>query len=317
MSFKTFLEFIRIQAKSASLLPFLFGLAFTIYYFGTVNWVNTVVYFVGQMSIAFFVTGFNNVQDYYLAKDLHYRDTYNIIGRKHLDPKKALRLMLMFLVIACAIGAWLVYRTNLLLLFIGGAAILVAIFYTYGPVPFSRIPVGEVLSGFTEGLGTIFIVIYVNTNVDLLAALHLSWSGRFIIDGNFWNLLTILLVGLPIVIFDGTVMFADNICDLAQDQKNDRYTLPFYLGKERALKIYHWIPVFPYLLVALGMALRVLPWTAVIVLLDIPLIRSGWKAFSQKQVKEETFIYSIRNLLSFGGLEIIGLLLGILIDAIW
>ncbi|MEL1206182.1 hypothetical protein AADX86_12410, partial [Staphylococcus epidermidis] len=85
----------------------------------------TIVYFVAQFSIVLFVTGFNNVMDYYKAVDLDYRAQTNIIGRKHLSPTKALHLMLYFLLFSMAAGIWLVWQTNILLLLIGGACIFV------------------------------------------------------------------------------------------------------------------------------------------------------------------------------------------------
>ncbi len=96
MSFKTFLEFVRIEVKTASVLPLILGIVYCWYVNGQLNPVTTVVYFVAQFSIALFVTGFNNVMDYYKAVDLDYRAQTNIIGRKHLSPTKALHLMLYF-----------------------------------------------------------------------------------------------------------------------------------------------------------------------------------------------------------------------------
>ena len=115
MTFKIFLEFIRLNAKAASGAVF-YCILFSIYYFHAFNWINSLIYLVAQVAIALFVTGFNNVQDYYLAKDLHYRDTYNIVGREHLSPRRSLNLMLAMLATAIILGLVLVVRTNLLLL---------------------------------------------------------------------------------------------------------------------------------------------------------------------------------------------------------
>jgi 1,4-dihydroxy-2-naphthoate octaprenyltransferase len=94
LTWPLFLELIRLPAKAASLLPFLFGVSYAWVHYHQLNWGNTLIYFVGQMSIALFVTGFNNVQDFYKAKDDHYRATQNILGREHLNPKRILNLML-------------------------------------------------------------------------------------------------------------------------------------------------------------------------------------------------------------------------------
>ena len=58
--------------------------------------------------------------------------------------------MLYFLLFSMAAGIWLVWQTNILLLLIGGACIIVSVFYTFVPDPLSRMPVGELLSGVTE-----------------------------------------------------------------------------------------------------------------------------------------------------------------------
>lgn len=53
MTFKLFLEFIRLNAKTASAIPFILGLLYSIYYFQSVDWLNSLIYFIAQMAIAF------------------------------------------------------------------------------------------------------------------------------------------------------------------------------------------------------------------------------------------------------------------------
>ena len=129
-----------------------------------------------------------------MAKDLHYRDTYNIVGREHLSPRRSLNLMLAMLATAIILGLVLVVRTNLLLLFMGAAAIGVAIFYTYGPVPFSRFPLGELLSGCVEGFGVFFLSVYMNVATPVLAGFKFAWP-QFAIVGNLENILVMILGG--------------------------------------------------------------------------------------------------------------------------
>ena len=307
LTWPLFWELIRLPAKAASLLPFLFGVSYAWVHYQQLNWGNTVVYFVGQMSIALFVTGFNNVQDFYKAKDAKYRATQNIIGRERLSPRRILALMLAFLALACGCGLWLVARTNLSLLMIGGAAIFVAIFYTFGPVPLSRIPSGEVLAGLCEGFGTIFIAVFVNVQPRPVTLAVLGGAFRFGIDLRMC--LELLLVALPIVILDGTVMFADNICDLAQDERNQRFTLPYYLGKKRALAVYPWLPRAAYAMIGLAVLLRLLPWPTIAVWLLWPLVVRNTHGFLQKQSKAETFNLAIKTLLLTAAAEVVMLLL--------
>ncbi|WP_125705173.1 UbiA family prenyltransferase [Lacticaseibacillus daqingensis] len=311
LTWPLFIELIRLPAKLASLLPFLFGCAYAWLTFHQLNWGNTLVYFVGQMSIALFVTGFNNVQDFYKAKDDHYRATQNIIGREHLDPRRILALMLTFLLIACLSGVILVWRTDLSLLLIGGAAIFVAIFYTYGPVPLSRVPSGEVLAGLCEGFGTIFIAVFVNVVPHPVTLALIGRQFTFSVDvALVWQL---FIVALPIVCFDAATMFADNICDLDQDLRNQRFTLPYYLGKPRALKVYPWLPAAAYGAIVLAVLLRYLPWPMLVVLALWPLAWRNTKRFLAKQSKRETFGTAIDTMLKTFGAEVVVLIvLGLL-----
>lgn len=311
MTFKLFLEFIRLNAKTASAIPFILGLLYSIYYFQSVDWLNSLIYFIAQMAIAFFVTGFNNVQDYKLAVDQHYRDTYNIIGREHLSPQRALNLMLTFLVVACGLGLILVWRTNLLLLFMGGAGIFVTIFYTFGPIPFSRFPLGELLSGVAEGFGVFFITIYVNVAPERLLGLFFDWP-RFMINGNLLTLIILVLVGLPNIFTVANVMFADNMSDLPQDIRNQRYTLPYYLGIKRALWLYDALLYLCFASVTVSAILRLLPPESLLVWLVLPRIRKNSRIFHREQIKETTFETAIQNLMLFQGVQIGALVVAIL-----
>nr|WP_246287448.1 UbiA family prenyltransferase [Lacticaseibacillus absianus] len=286
----------------ASLLPFALGVSYAWYARGQFDAVNTAVYFVGQMSIAIFVTGFNNVQDWFKSQDPAYRAKGNIIGTAHLSPYRVLALMLTFLVVACGAGAFLVWRTDLSLLLVGGAAILIAVCYTFGPVPLSRLPIGEVASGLTEGLGTIFIAYYVNVTP---YPLTLRLSGRgFIATADLQVLLTILVVALPIVILDGTIMFANNICDIDEDIVNQRQTLAVLLGHDRSLRLYPWLPVAAFACLTLGVGLRLLPWPMLLVWGVWPRIRRNVRKFLQVQVRRLTFNTAVGNLLMTAGAEV-------------
>ncbi|WP_367369930.1 UbiA family prenyltransferase [Latilactobacillus curvatus] len=316
MSFKTFLEFVRIEVKTASVLPLILGIVYCWYVNGQLNPVTTVVYFVAQFSIALFVTGFNNVMDYYKAVDLDYRAQTNIIGRKHLSPTKALHLMLYFLLFSMAAGIWLVWQTNILLLLIGGACIFVAVFYTFGPVPLSRMPVGELLSGVTESFGAFFIMVYVNVPSDSIMALHFDWP-TFTLKGQLPTLLSLCLIGAIIAIPTSNIMLADNICDLDQDRRNERYTLPHYLGTTWALRLYNTLIWFSLVAVVVAVITKVLPIELLLLLLLIPVILRNNRRFNTRQLKDVTFITAIQNAMAINISLIVSLLLAIVRTTWW
>lgn len=300
---RLFLELIRLPVKLASAMPFVLGVLYAWYDQRGFNGVNTLIYFVGQLSIACFVTGFNNVQDYYKSKDEHYRQKGNIIGTDHLNPRRVMALMLALLAVAVLAGLILVWRTNLVLLLIGGAAIGIAIFYTFGPMPISRLPIGEVVSGVTEGFGTFFIAYFVNVPNRPLA-LDLSWQS-FSLYGSVPVLAKLVLVAAPIIILDGNIMFANNIGDIQEDITNHRATMAVYLGHDRALAIYRWVPVAAYAAIIAAVFLHVMPLATLLVLLLWPLIHRNIARFLQVQVRRLTFKTAVNNLLLTAGAEVL------------
>ncbi|MBA1392787.1 1,4-dihydroxy-2-naphthoate prenyltransferase [Lactobacillus sp. XV13L] len=325
-----FLELVRLNAKLASLMPYLFGVLFAYFYFHTFNWQNSLIYLVAQGAIALFVTGFNNVQDYRLAKSKDFQEEHNLIGNRNLSPTLVMNLMLGLLLLASALGIWLTARTDLFILLIGGPGILVTIFYTYGPVPFSRIPIGELLAGLVEGLGVTFLAIYVNVPASQLASLTLSWPS-FALSGNLANLLIVFWVALPQIFLNAAIMLADNTSDLQQDLVNGRHTLPSYIGVPTALKLFTFLSLAPYAAVVLGIVFRILPIWQLLVFITLPKVYHNVQKFHKKQTKDMTFwvdkdniqhrepnTFDLvpQNLLVFQGMQIIGLIIGILLPQV-
>ncbi len=52
-------------------------------------------------------------------------------------------------------------------------------------------------------------------------------------------------------------MLANNICDLEEDKKNERYTLVHYLGKARALKLFIAMNVLAFVAIIASVALNI------------------------------------------------------------
>ena len=109
------------------MLPFVLGISYAGWAFQQFSWVNSLIYGLAQLAIALFVTGFNNVQDYFKAKDQSYQQRQNIIGREHLSPWGMLALTIVILLVSVILGIILVMRTNLSLLVIGAIGVGVAI----------------------------------------------------------------------------------------------------------------------------------------------------------------------------------------------
>ena len=198
MSINTFLKLVEIQTKLASLFPFLLGTLFATYYFDSFSPINTLLFFLSMIIFDMTTTAINNLMDYQKAKDEGYKDEVNIIGQEKLSEKLVVRLIVAMLVIAFLLGIILVFRTNIILLLIGAVCFFIGIFYTFGPVPISRMPLGEPISGLTMGFGIFFIAAFVNVEPGTL--LSLAFEGtRFIVEGDMVLILSLFLVSLPAV----------------------------------------------------------------------------------------------------------------------
>ena len=319
MSLKIFLELVEIRTKLASLLPFIIGLLFVIYHFGEFNLLNTTVFFVCMIIFDMTTTSINNYMDWKKAVDdpeFDYKNTRNVIGRRKLDEKTVVITILLMLVVAIALGVWLVYLTTLLVLFIGVLCFTTGIFYTFGPIPLSRLPLGEVFSGVTMGFGIRFLIIYVN-------AYHLEFlrvaynEGGLLIYMGIPELLTIFLISLPGVFTIANVMLANNICDLEEDRSNNRYTLVHYIGREPALKLFKALYLLSYLAIIFAVAIGIFPLSIGIVLFTLVPVIKNIKTFCETQIKSQTFVLSLKNLLLINGATAFALAVALLIEAIF
>lgn len=311
MSIKTFLNLVEIQTKLASLFPFLLGTLFAAYYFNAFNLVNTLLFFAAMLIFDMTTTAINNLMDYQKAKDNGYRDEVNIIGQEKLPEKLVTRLIISMLIISALLGVVLVFRTNIILLIIGAVCFIIGIFYTYGPVPISRMPLGEPISGLTMGFGIFFIAVFVNVAQQNLLSLLFEGS-QFIIEGNILAILSIFFVSLPTVFMIANIMLANNTCDLEQDILNHRYTLPFYIGKKRAVQLFDGLVYASYVVIVIAVALGLLHPVLLLLLGTIIPMRKNLAAYNKKQVKSETFVIAIKNIVLFSSSEVVLLAISLL-----
>ncbi|HPT87472.1 MAG TPA: UbiA family prenyltransferase, partial [Bacillota bacterium] len=105
------------------------------------------------------------------------------------------------------------------------------------------------------------------------------------------------------------IMLANNICDLEQDVKVNRYTLPFYLGKN-ALWLFAALYYIAYLSVIAMVVAGFIPPLSLLLLVSLIPVQKNINLFFKKQKKEETFIVSIKNFLMIIILHILLIYLG-------
>lgn len=304
MTARVFFDLVEIKTKLASLFPFMIGTLFTVYYFHMFDFVNTLIFFCSMLIFDMTTTAINNLMDYQKAKADGYKKEVNIIGQAQISEKLVITLIFTMLATASLLGILLVFRTSILLLFMGGLCFLIGIFYTFGPVPISRMPLGEAVSGITMGFGIFFLSVFVNTESGLLLDLIYQFPD-FNVTGNSLLLIVLLFVSLPLVFLIANIMLANNLCDLEQDISNHRYTLPYYIGKKRGIQLFNILVYASYIVIVVAVLSTLLHPILLLILLTLFPIRKNLQQFNRAQIKEKTFVIAIKNLVLFCGAETI------------
>lgn len=279
-----FLNYVEIRTKITSLFAFLMTLAYLFYQGTSVRWGETVVFFFSMLIFDLATTAINN-----------YIDTKTNGVILPFSRRAAFFIILCLLGVSMALGLYLVILTDVVVLAVGGLCFLCGVFYTYGPLPISRQPLGEVLSGVFYGVLIPFIMLYINMPKGTYFSFALTWESLQL-TFNIFPLISLLLLTLIPTCVTANIMLANNICDVAQDIQVKRYTLPYYL-EEKALDLFALLYYCIYVDIIFLAALRILHPLILLSLITFFPVRKRIQKFRRKQIKSETFMVSIENYL--------------------
>ncbi|MBP1043973.1 prenyltransferase [Vagococcus sp. BWB3-3] len=283
MSWKVFAELVELKAKTASVFPFVLGMAYSWFHYQQVYVGNMLFFFVAMVLFNMAVDILDNYMDYHNATDVHeYKDETNIIGREKLSLPLVRNLMIAFIVVSAVMGIYLASQTSWVILWLGMISYSVGIFYSAGPKPLSSMPVGEVASGLAMGFVIPLICVYLN--IYDLAPFTWQLMGQ------------VLVMSLPAVFAIANLMLANNTCDLEEDILNNRHTLVFYIGKKAAIRLFWFLGLSPFIVVTVAVIIGLVPWLVLGMWLIFPVIFKNISAFSNRQIKLETFPLAIKNL---------------------
>lgn len=172
------------------------------------------------------VNTFNDYYDYVKGSDSaedNVDPTDAVLVYNNVNPRSALMLAVGFLVVAFALGAYVIWQAGWIPLAIGIVGAIVIVLYSAGKTPISYLPIGELMSGFVMG-GLIPLACY-QAITKCFDPIMLVWA-------------------LPTIIGVGLIMLTNNTCDVEKDIESGRKTLPVLLGRSRARTLYHalvWI----------------------------------------------------------------------------
>lgn len=311
MNLKAFISYVELPTKIASVVPFIFGISYSLYKYKQINPLLLLIMFISMICFDMATTAINNYCDY--KNELKHLGDKSSSGNPlfvfNISEKLALTVIFSLLGIATVFGIILAFNTNLLILAIGVLCFFVGIFYTYGPIPISRMPLGEIFSGLFMGGFITFITIYINIFRDQSFGIYIKGE-NITASFNILTIITIGIVALPLITGIANIMLSNNICDLERDIEVNRFTLPYYIGKQTAVRIYGILYYLGYIAIILGMILKILPITCILVLGTFILVNKNISIFNKQQIKSKTFILAIKNFIIISTVYIISVLLG-------
>lgn len=280
---KRFLDYVEIRTKITSIFAFLLTIAFLFYKEQPINWPITLLFFAAMFLFDLATTAINN-----------YIDTKTNGQTLQFTRRIAFLIIFVILGVSTLMGLYLVYLTDIVVLLIGGLCFLCGIFYTFGPVPISRQPLGEILSGIFYGFFIPFILLYINMPGGTY--LTLVWNLQTIsLDIQILPIFTAVILSVIPVCTTANIMLANNICDVERDILVRRYTLPYYLGKKPSLYLFAVLYYGTYLAVIIMVILKLLSPICLISLVSLIPVQKNINTFYRVQDKSSTFVTSIKN----------------------
>lgn len=297
MSIKKFFQLVEIKTKLASSIPFFLGSVYAVYRYESFNFINFIIMFISLIAFDMATTAINNYIDNTKAKK-------NLAAKYGVNESKVLLIIFILLTIATIAGIMLTLNTNVVVLFIGVISFIVGILYTFGPIPISRMPLGELFSGFFMGFLIIFLSAYIHVYDDNIVSF--TYQNNIITVGiNVLEVIFLFLFSIPAIGGIANIMLANNICDLEEDILNNRFTLPYYIGKPMALNLFRLLYYISYFDVVVLVLLNIIPISSLLILLTFAVVNKNIKVFENRPIKNENFVISVKNFAVINLLQIV------------
>ncbi|MBE6903910.1 MAG: prenyltransferase [Ruminococcaceae bacterium] len=271
---KGFLKYVEITTKITSFFPFIMIIVYLLKSGFEIDITKTAVFFLSMLLFDLCTTAINNYTD-----------------KKELTVSKRIALftIIVLLFSSTALGIWLVFLTDISVLILGIICFFCGFIYNCGPIPLSALPLGELFSGLCYGFFIPLILMYINVPSGFLYSFKVG--SEIILTVNTLELLKLILICIAPIFATAGIMLANNICDVEYDIKIGRYTLAYYL-KNKALILFKLL----YFIIFISFIILIfLKKSFIFSLLFFIPVYKNIKTFEEKQIKEETFITSVKN----------------------
>ncbi|MCC5893890.1 MAG: UbiA family prenyltransferase [Alkalibacterium sp.] len=282
MTFKQYILLAQVETTTTSLFPAIIGILYAWYNYDSFRLGFTLL---GLLTVVLFHLAVNirdNYLDYYIADKKNADYTQEMVVGKENIPLKTVRLAYIISgAVALVVGLYLALQTSPILFFIGFGGMLIGILYTFGPIPISSTPSGEFFVGLSMGFCIFTAMVYVNA-FDVVQ-FDLITVGQFIV------------ASVPTSITVMAILLANNICDLEEDIEDNRFTLPYHIGVDKALVVFKYFYYAAYIAIILSVIFGTFPRLVALSLLTFPYVLKNIGIFMKEQDKKTTFMTTIIN----------------------
>lgn len=294
----------RAYSFPASIIPVLFGSALALIFDPAIkfNWVVFALALVGSVLAQVGANLINDIYDYKIGIDRE--DKKNGIphgGSMVLSMNfMTLEQMKMGATVALAAGALIGFYLYLVagpwILYLTIFGVLSSILYTATPAAFKY-----------KALGDIQVFVSFGCVITL---------GAYIVQTHEFSWLPVLL-SLPLGFLIDAILHSNNIRDISFDGKFKVKTLPILIGESASVKFYYILIFGAYAMVAIFAALQLLPYTALLCLVTLPIgIKLCKMANHFPKESQARYEYGVKHIMmtaqlnmQFGLTMIIGILI--------
>ncbi len=283
---KSVAKYVEVMTKITSFFPFWLTLAFLMYNNVSINLLRTTVFFISMFLLDLATTAINN-----------YIDSKGNSQEFDMSRKAMLSIIVVLLTASAALGLWLAFMTDIVILLLGLLCFACGVLYTWGPIPISRQPLGELFSGFFYGVVIPFIILYINNPPGtFLSVLFYGNFSQVDIILKMRPIITLMVFAITPSLATANIMLANNICDVEKDIKVKRFTLPYYLGKS-SLYLFAALNYLCFFSTILLVVFRIFPPITLLSLVALIPVQKNISTFLKLQDKSKTFICSVKNFL--------------------
>ena len=284
---KYFINYVELKTKVASLFPFLIAAAYYYQFYSHqygFNLLNVIIFFIAMLCFDMATTSINHIAGIKKESDISKYDE-NLLSemtKLKITMQHNYLITTCLVLIATLLGLVLVYLSNIGVLLLGMLCFLIGFIYSYGPKPISYTPFGEIFSGGTMGIIIPVIVIFTQFT-------YLPWQ----LDPK------LIIVFFPLAFLIGSILLANNICDLKKDEANHRYTLVHYIGQKNGVYALYLAVIGALLSIIIAVIYNYLQlYSLILILMIVPLFRNI-NLFSKKMSKNESFPLIVLNFIIF------------------